>query len=608
VAAEFASNPWEPLGTSAVDLLNKRLPNFATQVGSELIDQFIEEGTWKTSAEYDAVSLLRQPPSNGLDRLVLIHSAALDSRLAAELLERGFRQEGLNSELRLVEGLTRDFRDFEKAGYQNLVRTLADSIRNCSEQDGRAPVVVAQGGFKVQTSMATILGLLEGCEVVYTYEQSGRLVKVGPFPLAIDDRLAERQLGSIPEDDPIAVLINGALDRQRKPLPYLSQVAKSAPDALEAQRPLLERLVKEWVAQELWQGDRLPQMVDHGVAHSRVVDRHVTTLALRVLALRVAKFTPEVLVALVAAAWLHDIGHAGGMLNGRFIRDYRHVRRVHCLLSRQRIIEEDRIIPDDGDRTTALLRRQLVGWLCAYHQRFMPITSNSAEPFDCEDACEVRELVSGFASHSLEERLNGLVPDIRPWVEAAAILRIADAVDLGRHRVGGRHFGGAEAWNRMWRRQAAQDLLDVVERVGDKKNWSKEAAARALRAYLECPADSFNSDHNQAFVELDMTTDLEEFRRYLAFLADQGRHATLHDSIRRSDISFLDGGFRVRLALLPWAEEQRQESVATQAGQYIWDEYEGIKHILEGMNLALMEVVVVGPSRQWSIPANQNHR
>ena len=365
------------------------------------------------------------------------------------------------------------------------------------------------------------------------------------------------------------------------------------PESAVIARAHMDEHVRRWIEAELWIGDRLPQMVDHGISHSRKVDENAMALLLMASRQHVnVRYTDTMFEALSAAAWLHDIGHCGALLGDRMVRDYRHVRKVHGLLSQQLLRDRSEEILPSCDPT----QRERIGWLCAVHQRYTVLedtVDGTAEYKDCHPgtACWVRTEVANRLQDSFEDAMSDLDvgENVEPWVELAAILRVADAADIGVHRMGGRHHVAAAGWQRLWQRHAAEELL---ERIEDKAG-RDVGAAQLLRDYLRNPTAEPPSDLGHEVQALAIEARLfDEFAGYLAFLRAQQAHRDLHSAFRQSRVEVDDEGrFAVKLEIDP--ERQRDlDDVAEQAAEYIWTEYLPIEALIGRAGLSLRSVEV----------------
>ncbi|MCC7077130.1 MAG: hypothetical protein IT198_08400, partial [Acidimicrobiia bacterium] len=439
---------------------------------------------------------------------------------------------------------------------------------------------------------------------------SEQLVQIGPLPLTLEPTRVDAWLESV--DMGKETLGAGMQQLMREVLraqndarttPWLAALdpATSLPTAARATRERLTRRVRDWVAQDRWMTDRLPQMVDHKVSHSRNVDRHATTLLLRAheLAQPANKYSEDMFEALSCAAWLHDIGHSGGLVGGRFVGDYYHVRKVHGLLSQQHICDiASGLLPDPHDAPLALA----VGLLAAHHQRFTLLTDSPPAHYECYKACKQARCpicaeVAQSTANNLQQKLvatEANLPNTRidQWLHLAAILRLADAADLGVHRVGGR-FLAPRAIDELWRREEAGRILDVLAR----SEGVPEADIEVVKSYLNNPSD----DDGTAEPVADMLRnrglgeEADRFEDYLGFLRKQHHHADRHRAIRRAAVHFPDnddrGAIEVRFVL----DQDRHPpdaltGRAEQAAEYVWREYDQSRSVLEDCGLHLARV------------------
>lgn len=244
-------------------------------------------------------------------------------------------------------------------------------------------------------------------------------------------------------------------------------------------------LIRHWVEQRLWDANFVPEMVLHNAAHAAAVDRNVASLW---EPLRQSKKLDELdLVVLAAAAWLHDWGHASANASGRLPTNPIDVRYYHGLFTAIRL--ED-LAEKSRHGLKALVELGLcnevygkdwlafardVALLCAHHQGWTSSDRSPREPRPIEDMDKlyiwIAESDKGFRLRSFEgsysycvrnrldyfakrgdlsaRLLNSAAPlkkdaedDLDPrtldWNRAQlrlAILRVADAADVGVHRV-----------------------------------------------------------------------------------------------------------------------------------------------------------------------------
>jgi hypothetical protein len=293
--------------------------------------------------------------------------------------------------------------------------------------------------------------------------------------------------------------------------------------------------------------------------------------------------------ALSAAAWLHDVGQQGGVLDDIYVRDYSHVRKYHGVLTCE-AVEGDDGAEEFGLGDPDL--RFLVAQLSKCHQRIARLHMEEVkDPKYCkqEDACPECKQVETRLSASLAGELNRVGnPLLRnPFaVSIAAILRIADAADIGVHRVNGRWIAGTTAVERAWRREFVYetlnrycqlllkhepelanddlgDALRAVYRLLMRKRWS-QADLNTMEASLASCGTSGS----------DLATELLAFDEHLA---EQREHVDKHELFAGSRIKKEEGNtFSITLrAAAGWrragADERRKRFKL--AYDYIWHEY-----------------------------------
>lgn len=221
----------------------------------------------------------------------------------------------------------------------------------------------------------------------------------------------------------------------------------------------LRRLIRRWLKNRLWSGNLVPEMVLHDEDHAVAVDRNVAFICEPIVRpLDTDKgdpgtggtdgLTTEDLFVLAAAAWLHDCGHSSAKVGTQYEIGAVAVRELHGYLSYLRLKEEDvdlhgltnRVVKantrDDGVRSRTRSRVRL---LCAHHQGKSsfdraPGMLGTPKHWDHDPAIP-------FFDHVVEElALSGERPTVRDATyelmkRMLAILRVADAADVGVHRV-----------------------------------------------------------------------------------------------------------------------------------------------------------------------------
>lgn len=198
----------------------------------------------------------------------------------------------------------------------------------------------------------------------------------------------------------------------------------------------LEGLVQHWVDQRLWSLNCVPELVAHDDRHVERVDHLATQLAAPLLDNRsVDPLTPDDLLALSASAWLHDWGHVGGCLPGSntHIEEPREVRRLHGLLTDGLLTSPFYEHMHGLDHDTAVV----VGALCAHHQSWTSF--GGGQDMDSESAALFMEITED-RPESFRDAISRCLPahsasTYRRYQGLLALLRVADAADVGAHRV-----------------------------------------------------------------------------------------------------------------------------------------------------------------------------
>lgn len=226
----------------------------------------------------------------------------------------------------------------------------------------------------------------------------------------------------------------------------------------------LRQLIDHWLRHRIWSINYVHEMVLHDEAHSVTVDRNVASLCEPLLNAPVPVIKPWDVFVLALAAWLHDWGHASADVGGQTPTDPVEVRHYHGLLTALRLEQEpdqhgitDALIPGfvEGDEVTHVLESE-VALLCSHHQGwtscsdtppvddFEPLPDFSIingatfdESADQGIAGELGLRLSFRADYARRLGANGASRgrDVEQMYRLVTLLRIADAADIGAHRV-----------------------------------------------------------------------------------------------------------------------------------------------------------------------------
>ena len=308
----------------------------------------------------------------------------------------------------------------------------------------------------------------------------------------------------------------------------------------------LAACVQRWVDQRLWSLNLIPEIVVHDDRHVERVDGFLALLVAPLL--HAGTLTPHQVAALSAAAWLHDWGHVGSRLGDGYVSHPIAVRYLHGLLSRQLITDSPATHGLEGlGPGTA----DLVGVLCAHHQRWCSCSDvgvdQRGKQFGVLGIYSDEPAALAPSLHSEADRLR---IDSEQLELMVALLRIADACDVGAHRAPAHGRGRSEFLVNCARReldrteshlhqlaagtQLQPELLDWVGQLRQSVESLWEHGYQGPSISLPAPPDLEGASAAvRAVVQLSQT--------YLEVLADRD-----HDDLHRS-ISLV----RLRIDLLP---------------------------------------------------------
>ena len=271
----------------------------------------------------------------------------------------------------------------------------------------------------------------------------------------------------------------------------------------EAQQ--LRALVDYWIRTDPWGQNYVPEMVGHGQAHAAAVDRNVAQLCRPFLVPNGSEAGDKQLsgtdvLDLAAAAWLHDWGHGSALdhwglpitVSPVEARDWHGVLTAERLASREQMSASfpQEGFPFDGNKSIiAILAAHHQGWTCfgdtpkelakmkkpprakphlSSHTLVCDIVAWQGD--DGDRAADRHGLADCDAELAkwLKENPRDKIDDatITRLRQKLAILRLADAVDVGIHRAPGTETQGERA---VWiaveyaRRLSTSGRLTVVE-------------------------------------------------------------------------------------------------------------------------------------------------
>lgn len=531
-----------------------------------------------------------------------------------------------------------DQREFAEQIVELLARVRRHAARYRKEGCDRI-IVGATGGYKAMTPFMSLLGFLDGEEVLYGYEASSAVLTIPQFPFAWDIRFLDEFRGHL-SAGAVPVPVYRALPEKFRQF-FLSQPEQGpegpvhrmspfgrmiAEDYRQSRhlrfgygKPLLERfedqalrarverLVQtEW--QYLWLGDQIPETVEHTRGHSA----RLLELARDLIGLTGLRLDDHELFVLIAAIWLHDIGH--GVLTAEAVKagDERfplflfpsQVRHLHHICSAELIGGLASLDPG----TTAA-----VAQVARYHRRESPLGKGDPtwrnERFGLALPPMPGVIREPMCVEGHELRAGSLLL-------LTAFLRFIDACDVQADRVVNEDYARAR------QRRTDAEIQVYLDRLRRLAEGAASAAARYAETLsgvfvrVERALDTWDGTSESRAERKQLCEDiieqavatLQEGRRRPGWLEalgladsillkrEQEAHFLKHGAIQcvylgpgGRAFSARDGLPRVRIYLLAsWGEaaaatEARAELRARirKVAREIWEEYEAVRTVLD---------------------------
>lgn len=232
----------------------------------------------------------------------------------------------------------------------------------------------------------------------------------------------------------------------------LARVAGDPADHLASR---LATLVAHWHRNRLWAINLVPEMVLHDEAHAQAVDRNVALITEPLLVSGVLTAADVYHIAL--AAWLHDWGHASADTIGFSAHTdvetvpvtSGDVRDLHGLLTRQLLVGVPRtkqihLLETDEAVWAGTLAAHHQGWTSCDNREPEGDRADTARRFQLPArslAADVDYLAASIGIRRF--RKQDAESLLRRVQELVALLRVADAADIGTHRVP--HFDTMDA-------------------------------------------------------------------------------------------------------------------------------------------------------------------
>lgn len=477
---------------------------------------------------------------------------------------------------------------------EKVERTTPALLEVIAPPDGllRTSLIVIAGGMKAMVLHLELIAEAIGCDLVQL-QGHGSNANLLPV-MAMSDSVAQvvRRL--------VAPLAETPAEVQRH---TIGAGSKASPEALKQMRQRTRR----WIVGDVWQADRLFHMVRHDAEHGRRVDRLSNSLfAISPVSSELSQSEYDASVqCLSAASFLHDVGQRGGMLHGAFLRDHEHIRVGHGSLSRVLIRE----CPEDFGFELQPALGELTGLLCQFHQRSSPLSDGGRytawgcsafkKSSDCETCQHLAHYVGRTSLKSIVESCRdeptAVTLPISPInaVRIAAMLRVADAADIGVHRVDGRWEASTFSVEIAWRREYIwEEWMKVAH------NHSGESVERRVHALLNhWDAENLAAIGSES---PDLARMVDRIRGFDAYLRAQRTHVVKHQPFAHTVIARSSKTeFEVRLepseGWIQWVERGLADERFAEAATYIWEEYDNSRETFEHDDQMLRLGGVFGP-------------
>ena len=299
----------------------------------------------------------------------------------------------------------------------------------------------------------------------------------------------------------------------------------------------LTSLVQKWVDQRLWSLNLVPEMVLHDDRHVARVDRLVAALCAPLL--QSGALTPDDVFLLSCAAWLHDWGHVGAEFGSRggYPTHPLDIRQLHGLLSRALIRNEhwDTAWGPWLERA----ERDKVGVLVAHHQSHTCCGRGVPEPSQNPIVAAAGRF--GVELKSLKDEAlaaNWEAADLDRVEILVALLRVADAADIGQHRVP--YHSSADEYVANCARRVVGTLHSEMQLLLGIDPEHRDAFQQLLQSVERVLANPLNRTYLEALPGAPeaagvtnpvVLTRFSQLSEYLEFAQKQQQYFVLHCSV-----------------------------------------------------------------------------
>ena len=275
------------------------------------------------------------------------------------------------------------------------IRELSDKIVEIiiSEKGkGNEVIINATGGYKPEGIYATLSGILNDVKAVYIHEGFNSLIKLPSIPISFNLSIFHRnaiwirlaQKGNVQAFSRLPTELQNLIDfnpGQDSPFKPLGEIlwnsycfAISPQGRVYPKLGLIDRLnsvhqnrVSTFLAKwdYLWLGDQIPQMIDHEQSHCQDILNFAEQTLLPILEKDGEFLSEKDIYYLIAAIFLHDIGHSETIDENDKILNPEDIRENHSGLTYQMIKNNPKDFGFDKFNEEA----ESIATICKYHQR-----------------------------------------------------------------------------------------------------------------------------------------------------------------------------------------------------------------------------------------------
>ena len=602
-------------------------------------------------------------PEAPSDRVCLLATQSLDGWIAADIIRQYIVDKCRDDadgprpsfagwvdpddvQLHVIAGLQPHSSErFEKSGLPALVQTVEAGIqawRTCCP--GGRVVINLTGGLKGAIPHLVLVAACEDdVEVQYLYEDSPDLITLPTMPLAWDlagwrdNRGVLRVLPKLQPAGRRAVLPHlppriSSLFTPDEASPNVlyailgeryekAAVSSGGPLTPYGSGLLLLDLVEEtscgkllsdhigtW--QHAWLGDQVPEMAEHQRGHTQRLLELAAQALYPALHHDSDLLDPTEIAVLIAAIWLHDIGHAGRRFyhgNRRYVVDGfpTLVRDWHHLLAAQMLQDDIQALSDGRDG--AFFKRDSS---CDFVDAVRLVAKHHRSSFPLDGLSDASKSLPGghavCAENPDEDAIEVGGEQVR-WRLLTGLFRIIDSTDVQQERAGIAEYRQArEGYERGLVRHLLSEAGDMLKAppgeaaescVGQYREWVETLTrAASWDGFLEV-CDSMDDTITAAVNELcggrtanDPSPAHTWCGRVLSLLssavfkARQPKHLRKHAGIATTAILYREDGCH---HLTPYIYYKRDANLSDpecgpmKAAADICDEYKGVKRWLD---------------------------